>query len=212
MTPERFVKEAITLYREAREVAFPKNNIFRGRSASISSSLEDLMALYISKNNPNKCTYYVDQGMKFNETIKYPDVVIQEISGDISNIIDLKTDMGFGRDKLYDLCKEWNKRIVQVKNTKTKFKRGATKEEVSGFFTKKLLCHVVILTRVNSGKNIDEHIEKVNKELKNVKVYLLTKGKHPNEYGCTVDDLVKKIDILKPNFESLIKTIKDNSK
>ena len=89
--------------------------------------------------------------MRFEgSTTKYPDVVILEENGNINHLIDLKTDTGWNRNGFYDFCLEWEQRIKSIKKTKTKFKNGTTKETITGFFTGKLIYHIVVLSKKNS--------------------------------------------------------------
>lgn len=119
MSPEDYLGKIIELYHESRDPKYYNPNIKRGRSASISSGLEDLTALFIALNNPNQCSYFTDQPMKFEgSTTKYPDIVIQKENGEIENLVDVKTDIGWNREGMYSFCKEWDERIESIKGTK----------------------------------------------------------------------------------------------
>ena len=208
MSPEEYFRKINELYRNARKPKFYNPNIKRGRSSSISSELEDLTALFISLNNPNRCDYFTDQPMKFSgSTPKYPDIVIQNSNGLIKNIIDVKADIGWDRSGLYSLCEEWEKRINSVKGTTTSFKQGIDKSIIDGQFSKNLKCHVVVITKENSGEEIDNDYERVKRKLKNVCLYILSDGLHPNEYHLSISEIMEKIHIHHDDFDRLLSHI-----
>jgi hypothetical protein len=210
MMPAEFFEKLIGLYCEARKSKFSNPNVLRGRSASISSSLEDLFADFIAQNNPNKCTYYIDQPMKFEgeENHKYPDIVIQNQDDVIEHLIDIKADIGLNRHGMLDLCMEWEKRIEAAKGSDSSFKNGDSKETLTGKFSNNLKCHVVVVTQENSSeKKLLEDYDQVKTQCKNVGLYILSSGKHPNEYGFEPKDLLKQIFIRSEDFDRLLSSI-----
>lgn len=210
MTPRDFFKELIKLYSEAGESKFPNQNIFRGRNASVSSSLEDLFADFIAKNNPNKCTYYIDQPMKFkgDKFPKYPDIAIQSQDGVIEHLIDMKADLGWNRNGTLDFCSKWNTRIEEVQSSETFFKKGMTKEEVKGRFSENLKYHIVVVTSKNaSDKKLREDAIEIAKRCQHVELYILSDGKHPNSYDLSQDELLKQIGIRPDEFKRLLMSI-----
>ena len=199
MSPKEYFSKIIELYRNAREPEYYNPNVLRGRSASISSGLEDLTAYFIALNNPNQCMYYVDQPIKFEgSTTKYPDVVIQNNNGVISNLIDVKTDIGWARDKMLSFCQEWESRIESIKGTKTTFKSGKDKSVMDGIFDINIKYHIFVISKINSGNKIDSDVDTVKETLKNVCLYLLSDKLHPNNYKHSPDET---LDIIKINVE-----------
>ncbi len=208
MSPEEYFRKIIELYIGSREPRFYNPNILRGRSASISSDVEDLTALFIALNNPNQCSYFTDQAMKFGEgPAKYPDVVIQNQNGLIKNLIDVKTDIGWDRDGLYSFCETWEQRIEAVKGTDTHFKQGKDKTKIDGKFSKRLTYHVVVISEANSGDTLKLDHSKVKSQLKNVRLYILSNGEHPNNYKFAPAELMGKININHREFERLLSHI-----
>lgn len=208
MSPEDFFSEVIDIYQQAKEQNHEKLNIFRGRSASVSSEIEDLIARFLSLNLPSNYKYFVDQPMKFEGfTTKYPDIVIQDSdNGLIGNLIDVKNDLGFKkRTGIFDFCEKWDAVIESVKNTKTHFKLGHTKELLKGKFSKNLKYHVVVITEKNSGSRIKEDQERVGK-LKNVNLYFLSEGIHPNKY-LNKSVITEKLIIHNKEFDRLLSFI-----
>ena len=169
MTPKEFFRKLIELYANSREPKYYNPNIFRGRSASVSSQFEDLTALFIALNNKNQCTYYTDQPIKFEgSTTKYPDIVIQNEDSVIENLIDVKTDTGWNRNGMYPFCMEWESRIESVKGRETSFSDGKSKAKIRGKFSARLKYHVIVASLVNSGKMISEDYQRVIEECRNV--------------------------------------------
>jgi len=204
MSPNDYFIKIIEAYHKARLPKYYHPDIKRGRSTSISSDLEDLTALWIAFNNPNQCSYFTDQPIKFEgSTTKYPDIVIQNNKTfEIKNLIDVKTDIGWNREGMYQFCEEWEKRIESVKNTNTSFRNG------NGFFSDELTYHVLVISKMNSGKKIEADYEKVREELKNVKLYILSDRVHPNNYEFDIGETMDKILIHKNEFDRLISHIK----
>lgn len=208
MSPEEYFRKIIELYNQSRDPKYYNPNIKRGRSSSISSELEDLTALFIALNNPNQCSYFTDQPIKFEgSTTKYPDIVIQNKDGKIENLIDVKTDIGWNRDGMYSFCEEWEKKIQSAKGTETSFKQGTDKSINHGVFSKKLKYHVLVISKINSGRKIESDYEKVKKDLENVCLYVLSDGVHPNNYEYTFLETMKKIAIHGGEFERLFSYI-----
>jgi hypothetical protein len=209
MSPEEYFKKIIELYRNSREPKFYNPNIHRGRSSSISSELEDLTALFLALNNPNQCSYFTDQPMKFEgSSTKYPDIVIQNTDGLIKDLVDVKTDIGWDRDGLYAFCQEWEKRIRAVKGKKTEFKHGKNKTKVQGKFSENLKYHVVVVSEKNSGSKIESDHRNVMTKLRHVCLYVLSKGEHPNNYKYDGEELLERIEINNNEFQRLVSHIR----
>lgn len=210
MTPMEYFRKLIELYFSAREPKFYNPNIYRGRSTSISSELEDLTALFIALNNPNLCNYFTDQPIKFEgSTTKYPDIVIQnnDDSGLICNLVDTKADTGWNRDGMLSFCEEWDQLIASVKGKKTKFSNGKTKLTQEGKFSDDLHYHVVVATEINSGKQILEDYKTIKEKCENVSLYILSSDVHPNNYDLSQEEILKKINIKQCEFDRLMQHI-----
>jgi len=210
MSPEEYFRKLIELYFFAREPKYYNPNIFRGRSSSISSELEDLTALFIALNNPNSCNYFTDQPIKLEgTTTKYPDIVVQnnDISGTIENLVDTKADTGWNREGMLNFCEEWEKTIEAAKGKATTFSNGKTKKTHKGIFSNNLHYHVVVATEVNSGKKILEDYEKIKKQCKNVSLYILSSGIHPNNYEFSQNEILDKLVIKHIEFDRLMSHI-----
>lgn len=214
MTPEIFFEELVKLYSESRNSKFPSANIHRGRSVSISGYLEDLFALFIATNNSKKdCNYLIDQPMSFpssdlnKQVTKYPDIAIQDQPDlIITDLIDMKTDLGWNRNGMLDFCEDWNRTIELSKGKPTKFKDGKTKEKKDGTFSKNLHLHIVVASQINSGKKVLDHYEEI-KNLENVSLYILSDKVHPNSYEFSDKTIFDRMEIRHDEFNRLLNNI-----
>jgi hypothetical protein len=208
MSPNEFFRKLIELYFNSRDPKYYNPNILRGRSSAISSDLEDLMALFLALNNPNPCKYFTDQPIRFNgSTTKYPDIVIQEANNSINHLVDMKADTGWNRDGMLKFCQKWDDQIEAIKGTKTEFVQGKSKERQFGEFSTALKYHVVVATEVNSGKKVSEDYNAVRDQCKNVRLYYLSKGKHPNGYQHSADETLNRVKINVAEFDRLLGNI-----
>jgi hypothetical protein len=204
-TEKDLITEIISLYHKARETKFSNDKIFRGRSHSISSAIEDLFAHYLTNNI--ECAYIlIDQPLKI-EGIKnkniYPDLAIVQ-KDEIIVLLDLKTDLGWNRDGLYDLCKKHSWLITKIKGSRCSFKNGNTKEIKELVLSKKVIYDVVIV----SGKNVNK--EKLNKQIAlsrklkpKIDIFVLTDKIHPNQYNISKKEIISKLEINKVDFKKM---------
>jgi hypothetical protein len=211
MNPQNFFEEVIELYQNARKAKFKHSQIFRGRNSSISSDLEDLLALYLAKNSKDNYSYFVDQPIKVNDTKnnKYPDIILFE-KEKIFHLIDVKSDIGWHRNTMFEFCEEWNQIIENWKLKDFSLKTGEEKKLISGNFDKNLKLHIVIISLKNSGKKILEDEKAINKKLKNIRLYILSDGIHPNAY-IEKNEVLKKLEIKKDEFSMLLKNTRQKN-
>ena len=217
MTPNDFFRELIKLYADAGLSKFPNKSVFRGRNAYISSSLEDLFADFLAKNNPNQCTYYIDQPMSFSgeKNTKYPDIVIQNPDGVIEHLIDMKADLGWNRNGMLDFCKEWDDRIKAAKGKPTYFYNGmvvtngkSKKKLIEKLFSENLHYHIVVATQYNSGKNVLSDYDIVKNNFHHVSLYILSDNtKHPNDQTISQEELLSQMFINTDEFERLLSAV-----
>ena len=206
--PKEYFRKLVELYHQSRDPKYYNPNIYRGRSSSISSELEDLTALFIALNNPHQCNYFTDQPIRFEgSSTKYPDIVIQNKDGIIKNLIDVKTDIGWNRKGMYSFCMEWERRIKSVKGTETEFRKGKSKEKLIGKFSDELKYHILVISKINSGKQIESDYKKVKVEMENVFLYILSDKIHPNNYEFSQEETLNYININDQEFERLLSFI-----
>ena len=76
-----------------------------------------------------------------------------------------------------------------------------------GTFSKKLKYHVLVVSKKNSGKLIDADHVNVNKDFKNVSLYVLSDGVHPNNYKYSISETINNIHIIEKEFNRLLSYI-----
>ena len=197
MKPEKFVSEVIKLYQEARIPKYPHKKISRGGSHTIASYTEDLMAFYLISNDNLIDKIYVNQQIHVPGIVKSfkPDIVIVRDS-QISAFLDLKTNLGYMRDGLVELCKKDNSLVKTIRNRKCTLTEGITKEKISLTISSKAIYDIVII----SGKNINNiqlqaQLDGARQYRKSVSVHVLTNGISPGSYGLGPKEILSSIEI-----------------
>jgi hypothetical protein len=202
-----FIK-IVELYHEARIPLFKDRKISRGRSRSISSAAEDLFAKFLISNTKVD-KIYIDQPIKTEGFKKQicPDLAIIK-NNKITHLIDLKMDLGWKRDGLLDFCNKWQSIINDFKGTGLKLRDGESKKDFFYKYRKTLTYNIVIVSAKNiSNKKLMSQITESKKNNKDVNVYVLSKGAHPNEYGYTVKEVMNEIIINDKGIKKLLKSI-----
>ncbi len=214
MTPKLFMRKVIELYRKARIPHFFHPKIKRGKSRSISGLSEDLLAFFLSVNLIGDYDFFVDQQITLegeSNSIR-PDVILCK-DKKIDNIIDVKTDLGWKRDKFGDFCIELNEKVQERKSKKVSVRllkeTGLESEKTEIETTKNLSYHIVIISDRNiSEDQLKRNLEKINDaKLENIDVYILSSKIHPNHYGMTVDKVLDAMVINNTEFIRLLENL-----
>jgi hypothetical protein len=71
-------------------------------------------------------------------------------------------------------------------------------------FSKKLKYHILVISKINSGKTIELDYKKVISRMKNVSLYILSDEIHPNNYELSIQETLMKIKINEPEIERLL--------
>ncbi|VEJ53811.1 hypothetical protein [Pragia fontium] len=209
MSPLELFTNIIHLYFQSRKVHFSSpNNIERGRSKSISSDLEELIAKFLSLNSSNNQNrYFIDQPVSIEECKGniYPDILIQAPDGKVEHIIDVKADLGWLRGEGFlEYCLKWQRKIDEIKSRKFCFKSGIDKSEKEGFFSDKLKMYIVIISGENGGSRTVEECLKFQNEFNNINVYIFSDKFHANAYNLSIDEIIKKINIREDDIKFLL--------
>ncbi|PVZ89428.1 hypothetical protein C9426_03940 [Serratia sp. S1B] len=213
MQLQAFFSQLVDLYKQQQNSKKIAENIFRGRSRSISSAAEDLVAQFISKNIKRQCTYYIDQPLQFGASniVKYPDIFILENDKTISHLIDIKLDVGWNRDAMLDFCDIRYHEVIKVLGETTQFNTkndmGEKVENKNMRFSENLTYHILLLSKENSKKDIlDQHYTQILNKYKNIKLYILSEGIHPNEY-VTKEEIMAKLQVNDTDFHRLLSAL-----
>lgn len=203
---DNFVLNVIKNYHLARKSKFPDKKICRGRSHFISSSVEDLFANFLIKNI--KCDkILIDQPLSIEgvKKIIYPDITVIK-NGYIVGFFDLKMDMGWNRDGLFELCKNNFDLVKLIGGKICKLKNGEDKKISNFLINKGCFYNVVIISNgnINSGK-LENQIGGISKFTPSVDVFVLTSGKHLNTYSLEASKLLQAVEINYDSFNKIIK-------
>lgn len=204
MDSQELFDKFIGLYKQARIPTFQDEFIRRDRCRSVSGGLEDLLAYFIAKRVPGKYMIYVDQHLNLGKrSVMYPDItLLTRQSGKVAHFIDAKTDLGWTRDKLEFMCRKLadQTRAAKVVAVKLVGHAGQVDEyEVSC----DVKCHLVVGTRVNSGK-LDEQELAAIEERTGVCIYVLSERKHPNVFSKGAESVFPASCISQSDIDRLV--------
>lgn len=210
MTSNKFIDEIISYYIKSRELTVDKGvfNIWRGVSHSISSPAEDLFAQMIANElNNTSLEFIVDKTFSMRavngESMQFrPDLAIVN-AGVLTNIIDLKMDMGYKRR--YHETDEFKKEAAKFNALRSNdyvsisYKKGNKRIELTS--SENITNKIVVISERNEGKaqNRLDMIDDIN-GLDWVEIYYLSGGVHPNSYD---NSKLKNLIVNKTEFERL---------
>lgn len=190
----RFLNSIQKKYIEAKKVYVKErvaNYVIRGRGKNIASESEDLFAKLLWRVFSLKTIYiFVDQPISLvgNSKTYYPDIAIchkiDKNNYEIIYMIDLKMDVGWLRNSFSKHAKELNKICNEMKksnNLKGKL-RDVAGEKTSYMFSIKQCASydMVIISSRNSGKPKNEEKMKSMSHNKDMNLWVLSSGEHPN--------------------------------
>ena len=192
---KKFIKNIHKEYVKARKVMEGNREakrIFRGRSRSISSIAEDMLAKLLLREIRSKEVYiFVDQpiSLQGKGTTYYPDIVICKMlkknEYEIFGMIDLKIDIGWHRKSFFKELSKYTLICNEMKKAKgLKGKKGNIEDEkkprILFIINNKAEYDVVIVSSRNSGKNENKLISASNDKSNNI--WVLSKGGGLNQY------------------------------
>ncbi len=210
MDHKEFVSKIIALYHEARLPKYQNNKISRGRSHTISSSVEDLFANFLIDNDKTIDKILIDQPMKIKTKTIYPDITII-YDNEITAFMDLKMDLGWMRGGLADLYKKDQLLMDVARGNSCRYKYGSKKEFYKEIqVSKKAIYDIVVISDQNiSEAMLKNQIEMINEfETESVKLHILTKNLHLNTYGLDHNYVLDKVEIDESQFNDLFHRIK----
>jgi hypothetical protein len=210
MAPRDFIVKIVNVYQDARVSHYVDEKIRRGRSHSISSIAEDLLASYLIYADKEIDLIYIDQPVHVHDTVKsfIPDIVI--VRNDIiTAFLDLKMDLGYKREGLIDLCEKDSNLLKLVRNKSCTLNDGQTKIKRTFTISKSAIYDIVVISNKNIAKDkFEQQINGSKLYEKDVAVHVLTEKEHPNTYGLTPEELLERIQINEPAFNKMLSRIK----
>ena len=168
------------------------------------------MATYLVSNNNQIDVVYVNQQINVPGIVKsfIPDIVIVS-GGLITAFLDLKTNLGYMRDKLIELTEKDYHLINSVRGQNCTLYDGLSKEKMSFIISRSANYDIVIISGENiSKKLLQDQLEGAKPYKNDVSIHILSQGKYPGSYGLNPAELFSKIEINKLAFNSILERIK----
>jgi hypothetical protein len=184
---ETFVDKCVAIFQRAKKKKALSSRVKRGRAGSCSSECEDLLALCVSDEIPEKYTLLVDypitvrrEGQKRAETI-YPDIAV--ISGNVLHgVIEIKNDLGYMSE---DWAKKSHENLGKLQKANSiSYKQtvnvGAKEPKIGLNVAGQLKQAVVVI----SGENAHGRMDALQKQHK---CFILMPQHHPNHCDASKD-------------------------
>jgi hypothetical protein len=169
--------------------------------------LEGLFAVFLA--NKIKCDHvFVDQPISVSgQRLRYPDIAVAR-DEQLTGFCDLKTGMGWDRKGLRALCRrhcQWLQK-ARGKIAGLNEKEGLDKRRRSYKVSERATYSVVILHEHNINTEVlKDQISTVKKQSgRDLDVFILTRGGHPNEYGIDAGKLRRAIHLRHGEIRALV--------
>lgn len=168
------------------------DNIFRGHTRSISSDVEDAIAVFTSSVLKNKFEIYIDPSVTVNKKTNRPDFLIIK-DGKVVALAEIKSNMGYCRNatNVIDKIYEMNEIFKNAGTIKCKFSNQDSRTVEYSKGTKLLL---IALTSQNGGKpaSIMKNINYAKS--KDINHFLLFNGWYDNLTNRDIDQYVSNLN------------------
>ena len=173
-----------TIYNETNKKL--KSNIYRGHSRSISTDIEDAIALFISDIlSEDGYKIFLDPSIYINRKNHRPDLLLVNKNNEVVFMIEIKANMGWCRDASKVLDDMINNDKVFKKEIQLNCEFSKDKTERVFYRSPKLL--LIALTAGNCGK--ENHIANKNyAKAKDINQFNLFYGWYDNLTDCEIYD------------------------
>jgi len=206
MTANNFIEQIILLYQNARLIKYNDKKISRGRSHSISSSVEDLFANYLAGLNAEIDKILVDQPISVDRHTFYPDISIVR-ANELIAFFDIKMDLGWKRNELTNIFLNYKSKLENIHGKIGTMRNGISKDKIEYKISNSAIYDIVLITDQNINPAVlDKHLSNIGTN-KYVQVHILSKHKHPNSYGIKVSELMSEIVIDYAAFDDIKKRL-----
>ena len=172
-----------------------ETNIIRGHSRSISTDVEDMIALFISKEFDNKVKIFIDPSITISSKTYRPDVLVIR-NGKVIALVEIKANMGWCRDASSVIDEELvirQKVFSTAGQIECKFSITKTSETIS--YDDNVKLYLIALTSENGGKLEAENKAYAKKH--GVNHYILFDGWYDNLEPREIDDFIKDLETIK---------------
>ena len=180
------------IYQSTRE---PLNkNIYRGHSRSISTDIEDSIALFVSELLPKDYCLILDPSIYINKKNNRPDLLVINNKQEAVAMIEIKANMGW--------CRNASDVLNDIVNNDNQFKEAQNLLcEISNDDSKEVIYHPgvkLFLISLTDG-NCPEKKHQINKQLADsfgVKHYLLFSGWYDDLYNRDIEQFADEMMLL----------------
>ena len=132
-------------------------NIFRGHLRSISSDIEDGIAIFISKALPQDYKLFLDPTINIDNRINRPDLLVVDSHDNVAAMIEIKANMGWCRDAMPTIDNIIKKDTL-FRSTKKLICEFSNKKIVEVSYEKGVKLYLISLTDKNcSGKRHEQN-------------------------------------------------------
>ena len=173
-----------------------KPNIHRGHLRSISTDIEDGIALFISNFLPEGFNVYLDPSIYFDGKTYRPDLIVADSHGNACAMIEIKANMGWCRDAKPVVDELLKKSLLFRKERKIRCKLSNENELVATVnYENEAPLFILSFTDGNCGK--EEH--KKNKDYANqngVKLLFLFSGWYNSLENKDVIDFADELEAM----------------
>lgn len=183
---ENLQKRVSDTYKETTESCSCENkNISRGCYRSMSSDIEDSIALFLSKLLPDTYYFLLDTSICVNGKINRPDLLILNEKKQVIAMIEIKAHMGWCRSnaeilKVLEKIKLYNDKFKEAHELEYSIKVNSDKQKAT--YSENVKLFLIAFTGDNCpDKNHNNHKELAKEKC--IKHYILFSGWY-NELKC----------------------------
>lgn len=125
----------------------------------------------------------------------YPDLMLIR-GGSIDHLIDVKTDIGWGRETLPNSAERHRKDVMRARGSTVQLRDGEDKSSHPYRFSEELTYDIILISAGNvNGETLNAGIEGVRRLNPIVDIFVLSRGEHPNSYRYSERETVSKAEI-----------------
>lgn len=181
------------IWEETRNNIAP--NIIRGHSRSISTDVEDKIALFISREFDDQVKIFVDPSITINGKTYRPDVLVIR-NGKVIALVEIKANMGWCRDASFVIDEELvTRQKVFSEAGQIECSFSITKNSETVFYDNNVRLYLIALTLDNAKKLVTKN--KAYAKEHGVNHYILFDGWYGNLQPREIDEFRKDLKTIK---------------
>lgn len=178
-----------------------KQGIFRGHRTTMSTEIEDNIALLIKNILPNNYQIFIDPSITINKKNYRPDIIIIDNNTlQVKAMLEIKANMGYCRDAKKELEQLKNKHKVfyDCKNLNLKYSISKPSEKEI-IYSKKTKCFFIVYSNENCTETNHKNNKSYAKKL-NIPYLILFDGWYNEPKNRDIETFIKEIKKQNKNF------------